>query len=136
MATGRAEEQEVRHLVGGTSWHDHQWERRIRIRSARKEGPKPLFCQRRRLCDQRFGAAEGNSVARTRGCRGRERAVQTGEGRREVGVIQRAVPNVALGMRGPRGFSFPDGETEAQRGTVEANRPEPRSSHTQDIFKS
>lgn len=67
MATGRAEEQEIRHLMGGTRRHDHQWERRISIRSARKEGPKPLFCQRRRLCDQRFGAAEGNSVARKRG---------------------------------------------------------------------
>lgn len=38
MATGWAGEQEVCHPVGGSNLHDHQWERRIRVRSARKEG--------------------------------------------------------------------------------------------------
>lgn len=35
---------------------------------------------------------------------------------------------------GPRGVPFPDGETEAQRGAGEVNRPEPCPSHTQTFL--
>lgn len=79
------------------------------------------------------------------GPRGRE---ADGEGRelsgkarggRQVGVRPRGSARccVAVWPRGPggRGFSFPDGETEALRGAAEAGKPEPSPSAT-DILKS
>lgn len=58
-----------------------------------------------------------------------------GKGRPKVGSGPRtALCRGGARVLGPGGFPFPDGETEAQRGAVEVNRPEPCPSHTQTFL--